>query len=99
MRRLRAAQPLIALLGLATILVALVTIVRAISAHAGFLVERQVVFLVWLGGLLIVSVVLTWVVRHSLRRDASRSGLLLMGLTGLVLASPLALMFLQHPAP
>jgi uncharacterized membrane protein HdeD (DUF308 family) len=99
MRSLRAAQPLIALLGLATILIALVTIVRAISAHAGFLVERQVVFLVWLGGLLVVSAVLAWVVRRSLRRDASRSGLLLTGLTGLLLASPLSLMLLQHPAP
>jgi len=98
-KALRALQPLVALIGLTTLLIALVTGVRAISAGAGFLVERQIVLLVWLAGLLIASAVFAWVVRRSMQRDASRSDLLLMTLTVLVLASPLALMLLQHPAP
>jgi hypothetical protein len=98
-KALRALQPLVALIGLAMLLIALATVVRAISARAGFLVERQIVLLVWLAGLLIASAVFAWVVRRSMRRDASRSGLVLMTLTVLALASPLALMLLQHPAP
>jgi len=98
-KALRALQPLVALIGLTTLLIALVTGVRAISAGAGFLVERQIVLLVWLAGLLIASAVFAWVVRRSMRRDASRSDLLVMTLTVLTLASPLALMLLQHPAP
>jgi len=94
----RVLQPLVALIGLAVLLIALATVARAVSARAGFLVERQVVLIVWLAGLLIASVVFAWVVRRTLRRDASRSSLLVMTLTVLGLASPLALMLLQHPA-
>ena len=73
-------------------------VVRAVSAGAGFLVERQVVLLVWLAGLLIAGAVFAWVARRSLRLDDSPSSLSLIALTGLLLASPLALMLLQHPA-
>ena len=98
MKGFRAAQPITALIGLATLLIILVTVVRVISARAGFLVERQIVFLAWLAGLLIAAAVFAWVVRRSLRRDRSRSSLLVMTLTVAALASPLALMLLQHPA-
>jgi hypothetical protein len=98
-KALRALQPIIALVGLAIILVALVTIARAISAPAGFLVERQIVLLVWLVGLVIGATVFAWVVRRSMQRDKSGSGLLVIAFTVLVLASPLTLMLLQHPAP
>ena len=99
MSRVRAAQPIIALAGLAALLIALVTVVREISARAGFLVERPIVFLFWLGALLIAAAVFAWVIRRSMRRDASRSSVLVMTVTVLALASPLALMLLQHPAP
>jgi len=99
MRSLRTAQPLLVLIALVAILVGLTVIAREISARAGFLVERPIVLLVWLGGLLIAGAVFAWVVRRSMRRDASRSGLLLRALTALALASPLALILLQHPAP
>jgi len=57
------------------------------------------VLFVWLGGLLVASVVFGWIVRRSVRRaDSSSSGLLLVA-TALALASPLALMLLQHPSP
>ena len=98
MRSVRAAQRIIALAGLAALLIALVTVVRVISARAGFLVERPIVFLFWLAGLLIAAAVFTWIIRGSMRRDASRSSLLVLTLTILALASPLALMLLQHPA-
>jgi len=97
-KTIQAFQPLVALIGLAALLIALVTVAQAVSCLAGFLVERQVVLIVWLAGLLIASVVFAWVVRRTLRRDASRSSLLVMTLTVLGLASPLALMLLQHPA-
>jgi len=99
MRRLRGAQPMLVLIVLVALLTGLTLIAREISARAGFLVERPVVFFVWLGGLLIASVVFAWVVRRSVRRaDSASSGLLLVA-TALALASPLALMLLQHPAP
>jgi uncharacterized membrane protein len=98
-KALRPFQPLASLLGLVALLVVLVTTVRVISAGAGFLVERQLVFLVFLAGLLLVSAVFAWVVRRSMRRDVSRSALLVTALTAILLASPLALMLLQHPAP
>jgi hypothetical protein len=98
-RALRPLQPLAVLIVLAAVLIGVITIARAISATAGFLVERQVVFLVWIAELLIAGVVFAWVARRSLRRDTSRPGLVLTALTVLVLASPLALMLLQHPAP
>jgi hypothetical protein len=99
MKALRPFQPLASLLGLVALLVVLVTTVRVISAGAGFLVERQLVFLVFLAGLLLVSAVFAWVVRRSMRREVSRSALLMTALTAILLASPLALMLLQHPAP
>ena len=99
MRRLRGAQPMLVLIVLVALLTGLTVIAREISARAGFLVERPVVFFVWLGGLLIASVVFAWVARRSVRRaDSASSGLLLVA-TALALASPLALMLLQHPAP
>ncbi len=87
------------LIGLTVLLIAFITLVRAISAGAGFLVERPVVLLVWLTALLIAAVVFAWIARRAMRRDSSRSGRLLMALTVLVLASPLALTLLQHPSP
>ena len=99
MKALRALQPLIVLIALATLLIALTILARSISALAGFLVERQVVLLVWLAGLLIAGAVFTWVTRRSMRRDASASNPWFMMLTILALASPLAMMLLQHPAP
>ena len=99
MTRLRAAQPILVLIVLAALLVGLTVIAREISARAGFLVERPIVLFVWLGGLLIASAVFAWVIRRSIRRaDSTSSGLLLVA-TALALASPLALMLLQHPAP
>jgi hypothetical protein len=97
-KALRPAQPIIVLLALALVLILLITAVRAISAGAGFLVERQVVLIVWLAGLLIAGAIFAWVVRRSMRRDASRSELWFLASTGIVLASPLALILLQHPA-
>jgi len=99
MRSLRATPPILVLFVLVALLVVITIITREISAHAGFLVERQIVLLVWLAGLLIAGVVFAWSVRRAMRRDASRSGLLLMVVTVLLLASPLSLSLLQHPAP
>ena len=94
----RALQPLVALVGLAILLIVLVTVARSVSGSAGFLVERQVVLLVWLAGLVLAGAVFTWIARRSWRRDDSPSSLWLMTVTVLALASPLALMLLQHPA-
>jgi Kef-type K+ transport system membrane component KefB len=99
MRSLRATPPILVLFVLVALLVVITIITREISGHAGFLVERQIVLLVWLAGLLIAGVVFAWFVRRAMRRDASRSRLLLMVLTVLLLASPLSLSLLQHPAP
>jgi uncharacterized membrane protein YidH (DUF202 family) len=94
----RAFQPLIALIGLAVFLIALATVARVISARAGFLVELHVVFLVWLGGLVLAGAVFAWIARRSWRRDDSPLTLWIMAVTMLAVASPLALMLLQHPA-
>ncbi|MEA2669545.1 MAG: hypothetical protein QOJ33_2479 [Chloroflexota bacterium] len=94
----RALQPLVALIGLALLLIALATVARTVSAGAGFLVERQVVLLVWLVGLALAGAVFAWIARRSWRRDNSPLSLWLMTVTMLALASPLALMLLQHPA-
>jgi hypothetical protein len=99
MRALRALLPIVALISLATLLIAIVAVTRALSARAGFLVERQVVLLAWLIGLLIAGVVFALVARRSWRRDDSPSSLWLRTITLLALASPLTLMLLQHPAP
>ena len=98
MKALRPLQPVAVLIALAVVLIALITIVRAISAGAGFLVERQVVLLAWLAGLVIAGAIFAWVARRAMQRD-SDSGLWLMTLTVLALASPLALALLQHPSP
>ena len=94
----RALQPLVALIGLAILLIALATVARTVSARAGFLVERQLVLLVWLAGLVVAGAVFAWIARRSWRRDDSPLSLPLMTVTMLVLASPLALILLQHPA-
>lgn len=94
----RSLQPLVALIGLAILLIALATVARTVSAGAGFLVERQVVLLVWLAGLVLAGVVFALVARRSWQRQDSPSGLWLMTVTLLALASPLAMMVLQHPA-
>ncbi|MEA2668214.1 MAG: hypothetical protein QOJ33_1148 [Chloroflexota bacterium] len=94
----RALQPLVALIALAFVLIALATLARSVSASAGFLVERQVVLLVWLAGLVLAGAIFTWIARRSWRRNDSPSSLWLMTVTVLALASPLALMLLQHPA-
>ena len=99
MRRLRAAQPMLVLIALVAVLTGLTVIVREISARAGFLVERPNVLFVWLGGLLIAGIVFGWVIRRSVRGAGSTSSGLLLVATALALASPLALMLLQHPAP
>ena len=90
---------MLVLIALAALLIVLTVIARELSARAGFLVERPVVLFVWLGGLLIASVVFGWVVRRSVRRaDSTSSGLGLVA-TALAVASPLALMLLQQPSP
>ncbi len=99
MRRLRAAQPMLVLIALVAVLTGLTVIVREISARAGFLVERPIVLFVWLGGLLIAGIVFGWVIRRSVPGAGSTSSGLLLVATALALASPLALMLLQHPAP
>ena len=99
MRSLRAAQPLLILIVLVAVLVGLTIGAREISAHAGFLVERQVVLLVWLGGLVIAAAIFAYLVRRSLRRADSASSRWLLVATALILASPLSLTLLQHPAP
>ena len=99
MRSLRAAQPLLILIVLVVVLMGLTIGAREISAHAGFLVERQVVLLVWLGGLVIAAAIFASIVRRSLRRADSASSRWLLVATALILASPLGLMLLQHPAP
>jgi hypothetical protein len=98
MKALRPLQPMAVLIVVAVVLIALITVVRAISAGAGFLVERQVVLLAWLAGLVIAGAIFAWVARRSMQRD-SHSGLWFMTLTVLALASPLALALLQHPSP
>ena len=94
----RAVQPLVALIALAILLIALATVARSLSATAGFLVERQVVLLVWLAGLVLAGTVFAWIARRSWRGDDSPLSLWLMVASMLALASPLALMLLQHPA-
>jgi Kef-type K+ transport system membrane component KefB len=98
-RHVRAAQPLLTLIILVALLAGLTIIAREISAYAGFLVERQVVLIVWLAGLAIASAFFGWIVRRSIRRTDSTSSRLLLVATALALALPLALSLLQHPSP
>jgi hypothetical protein len=99
MRSIRAVQPILTLVILVAALLALTIVAREVSASAGFLVERQAVLAVWLSGLVIAAVIFATVVRRSIRRADSTSSRLVLVATALALASPLALMLLQHPAP
>jgi hypothetical protein len=99
MRAVRAGLPLIVLLGLAAALVAITTGAREISARAGFLVERQVVLLIWLVALILAAALIAWVGRAALRRADSAVSLWLLMLAAIVLASPLLLTLQQHPSP
>jgi hypothetical protein len=99
MRSIRAVQPILILIILVAALLALTIVAREISASAGFLVERQAVLAVWLSGLVIAAVIFATVVRRSICRAHSTSSRLVLVATALALASPLALMLLQHPAP
>ena len=99
MRAVRAGLPLLVVLALAAALLAITTVAREISARAGFLVERPVVLLVWLVGLLLVAMLLAWVSRSALRRADTSAGLWLLILAAVALASPLLLTLQQHPSP
>jgi hypothetical protein len=69
-----------------------------IRAMAGFLAERDLVMAFWLAGLLIVALITGLVARTSLRRASTLGTFFLLGLTAIVLASPLLLTLLQHPS-
>jgi len=99
MRILRPAQPILILIVLVAVLISLTVVAREVSAHAGFLVERQAVLGVWLSGLVIAGAIFATVVWRSIRRANSTSSRLLLVATAVALASPLALSLLQHPAP
>ena len=99
MRAVRAGLPLLVVLALAAALLAITTVAREISARAGFLVERPVVLLVWLVGLLLVATLLAWVSRSALRREDTSVSLWLLILAAVALASPLLLTLQQHPSP
>ena len=99
MRAVRAGLPLLVVLALAAALLAITTVAREISARTGFLVERPVVLLVWLVGLLLVATLLAWVSRSAIRRADTSVSLWLLILAAVALASPLLLTLQQHPSP
>ena len=99
MRAVRAGLPLLVVLALAAALLAITTVAREISARAGFLVERPVVLLVWLVGLLLVATLLALVSRSAIRRADTSVSLWLLILAAVALASPLLLTLQQHPSP
>lgn len=99
MRAFRAGLPLVVVLALAAALLAITTVAREITARAGFLVERELVLVVWLVGLFVGAPVIAWVSRAALRRADSALSLWLLILTAVVLASPLLLTLQQHPSP
>ena len=99
MRAVRAGLPLLVVLALAAALLAITTVAREISARAGFLVERPVVLLVWLVGLLLVATLLAWVSRSAIRRADTSVSLWLLILAAVALGSPLLLTLQQHPSP
>ena len=99
MRAVRAGLPLLVVLALAAALLAITAVAREISARAGFLVERPVVLLVWLVGLLLVATLLAWVSRSAIRRADTSVSLWLLILAAVALASPLLLTLQQHPSP
>jgi len=98
-RAVRAGLPLLVVLALAAALLAITTVAREISARAGFLVERPVVLLVWLVGLLLAATLIAWVSRSALRREDTSVSLWLLILAAVALASPLLLTLQQHPSP
>ncbi len=99
MRAARPGLPLVVVLAVAAALLAVATFARLISARAGFLVERSAVLLVWLVALLLAAALIAWVGRAALRRADSAVSLWLLALTSVALASPLLLIFAQHPSP
>src|SRR2546422_8298366 len=99
MRAVRGGLPLVVVFALAAALVGITAIASVISAHAGFLVERSAVLLVWLVALLLAAALIAWVSRAAFRRADSSAGLWLLALTAVALASPLLMVLLQHPAP
>ena len=99
MRAVRAGLPLVVVLALAAALLAITTVARQISDRAGFLVERPVVLVVWLIGLLLAATLLAWVSRAALRRADTPVSLWLLILAAVALASPLLLTLQQHPSP
>jgi len=98
-RAVRAGLPLLVVLALAAALLAITTVAREISARAGFLVERPVVLLVWLVGLLLVATLLAWGSRSAIRREDTSVSLWLLILAAVALASLLLLTLQQHPSP
>ena len=99
MRAVRAGLPLVVVLALAAALLAITTVAREISDCAGFPVERPVVLVVWLIGLLLAATLLAWVSRAALRRADTPVSLWLLILAAVALASPLLLTLQQHPSP
>src|SRR2546425_162528 len=99
MRAFRGGLPLVVVFGIAAALLAIATVARVISARAGFLVERETVLIVWLIGLLVAAALIAWVSRAAFRRASSPLNLWLMALTAVALASPLLMIFAQHPSP
>jgi len=98
MRAARPGLPLVVVLAVAAALLAIATVARVISARAGFLVERESVLVVWLVGLFVAAVLVAWVSRAAFRRASSPLNLWLLALTAVALASPLLLIFAQHPS-
>jgi hypothetical protein len=97
-RTFRAGLPLILVATLTIVLIAVTAMARVISAQAGFLVERDSVLVVWLAGLLILAAITIWATRRVLRQPDTALSRLLLAFTAVVLASPLLLTLLQHPA-
>jgi hypothetical protein len=98
-RALRAVQPLVVALVLIAVTLGLTAAARELSAGAGFLVERPVVVLVWLAGLLVSAAIFVITARWSLRRADSWLSLWPLAVTAIILGTPLLLGLLQHPAP
>jgi hypothetical protein len=98
-RAYRDARPLTVLLFIVGLLVAGTALAREMVARFGFLVERQVILVVWLVGLLVGTAIFAWVARRSVCRAESARAFWLLGLTAVALASPLLMILLQHPSP
>jgi hypothetical protein len=99
MRALRPAAPLLTVVGLTAALVVFTAVAGFIvRSAAGFLAERDLVVAIWLAGLAIVALITGLTLRASLRRASTPGSVFLLGLTAIVLASPLLLVLLQHPS-